>query len=160
VFRPYPGRLGFTDANSSPDPNDYDEHGSIFEHLARNGKDFVNFGNGYEFAIVDEAGGTDPTGIRNHVNVPMEKILRDHSDHFYPEFNTHTPDGPLPEDPSRFSRFGRFKQVFETHNVDRQNNVCKLPSYVELYYPNDHGGGPTDIHPNGPAWSFVRLCRT
>src|SRR5262249_42759251 len=100
-----------------------------------------------------------PTGIRNHVNVPMEKILRDHSDHFYPEFNTHIPDGPLPEDPSRFSRFGRFKQVFETHNVDRQNNVCKLPSYVELYYPNDHGGGPTDIHPNGPAWSFVRFMQ-
>jgi DNA-binding beta-propeller fold protein YncE len=159
VFKPYPGRLGFTDANSSPDPNDYDEHGGIFEHLARNGKDFVNFGNGYEFAIVDESAGTDPTGIRNHVNVPMEKILRDHSDHFYPEFNTHIPDGPLPEDPTRFSRFGRFKQIFESHYIDAQNNVCKLPSYVDLYYPNDHGGGPNDIHPEGPAWSFVRFMQ-
>jgi DNA-binding beta-propeller fold protein YncE len=159
VFVPYPGRLGFTDANSSPDPNDYDEHGGIFAHLARNRKDFINFGNGYEFAIVDEDGGTEPTGIRHHVNVPMEKILRDHSDHFYPEFNTHIPDGLLPEDPTRFTRFGRFKQVFESRYVDREDKVCKLPSYVDLYYPNDHGGGSFDINPNGPAWSFVRFVQ-
>jgi YVTN family beta-propeller protein len=157
VFVPYPGRLGFTDANSSAEPNDYDEHGGIFAHLARNGKDFVNFGNGYEFAIVDEDGGTEPTGIRNHVNVPMEQVIRDHSDHFYPEFNTHIPDGPLPEDPTRFNRFGRFKQVFESHYVDRDGDTCKLPSYVDLYYPNDHTGGPNDINPNGPAWSAVRF---
>jgi DNA-binding beta-propeller fold protein YncE len=159
VFVPYPGRLGFTDANSSPEPNDYDEHGGIFAHLARNGKDFINFGNGYEFAIVDEDNATEPTGIRHHVNVPMEKILRDHSDHFYPEFNTHIPDGILPEDPTRFSRFGRFRQVFESRFVDREDNVCKLPSYVDLYYPNDHGGGPRDINPNGPDWSFVRFVQ-
>jgi len=159
VFVPYPGRLGFTDANSSPEPNDYDEHGGIFAHLARNGKDFVNFGNGFEFAIVDEDNATEPTGIRNHVNVPMEKILRDHSDHFYPEFNTHIPDGLLPEDPTRFTRFGRFQQVFESHYVNRENGVCNLPSYVDLYFPNDHGGGAFDINPNGPAWSFVRFVQ-
>jgi len=159
VFVPYPGRLGFTDANSSPDPNDYDEHGGIFAHLARNRKSFINFGNGYEFAIVDEDGGTEPTGIRHHVNVPMEKILRDHSDHFFPEFNTHIPDGLLPEDPTRFTRFGRFKQVFESRFVNRADNVCKLPNYVDLYYPNDHGGGSFDINPNGPEWSFVRFVQ-
>jgi DNA-binding beta-propeller fold protein YncE len=159
VFIPYPGRLGFTDANSSPEPNDYDEHGGIFAHLARNGKDFINFGNGYEFAIVDEDGGTEPTGIRNHVNVPMEKIVRDNSDHFYPEFNTHIPDGLLPEDPTRFTRFGRFRQVFESRLVDREEGICKLPSYVDLYFPNDHGGGAFDINPNGPAWSFVRFVQ-
>src|SRR5262249_1227481 len=38
VFLPYPGRLGFTDANSSPEPNDYDQHGGIYLHLDRNGK--------------------------------------------------------------------------------------------------------------------------
>jgi YVTN family beta-propeller protein len=157
VFVPYPGRLGFTDANSSPDPQDYNQHGGIYLHLARNGKDFINFGNGYEFAIVDESNATEPTGIRQHVNVPMEKIVRDNSDHFFPEFNTHIPDGPLPEDPTRFSRFGRFKQVFESHYVDKQNNVCTLPSYVDLYYPNDHTGGAFDINPDGPAWSAVRF---
>ena len=51
------------------------------------------------------------------------------------------PDAPLPEDPDRFSRFGRFRQVFESHYVDRVAGTCKLPAYVDLYYPNDHGGG-------------------
>ena len=43
------------------------------------------------------------------------------------------------------------KNVFETHFVDRGNNECKLPHFVDLYYPNDHGGGAHDINPNGPA---------
>ena len=158
-FLPYPGRLGFTDADGSPDPNDYNVHGGIYLHLARNGKKFVNFGNGYEFAIVDEDGGTEPTGIRQHVNVPMEKVVRDNSDHLFPEFNTHIPDAPLAEDPTRFSRFGRFKQVFEAEYVNRKAGVCNLPDYVDLYYPNDHGGGSHDINPNGPAWSYKRFVQ-
>lgn len=159
IYTSYPGRLGFTDANSSPEPNDYDEHGGIYMHLSRNGKTFVNFGNGFEFAEVDESNATEPTGIRNHVNVPMEKVLRDNSDQMFPEFNTHIPDGPLPEDPSRFNRFGRFQQMFEALYVDRNAGVCKLPSYVDLYYPNDHGGGANDINPNGPPWSYTRFVQ-
>ncbi len=155
----YPGRLGFTDADGSPDPNDYNVHGGIYLHLARSGKKFVNFGNGYEFAIVDEDGKTEPTGIRQHVNVPMEKIVRDNSDHLYPEFNTAIPDAPLAEDPTRFSRFGRFQQVFEAEYVNRQVGECKLPAYVNLYYPNDHGGGAFDINPTGPAWSYKRFVQ-
>jgi DNA-binding beta-propeller fold protein YncE len=157
IFVPYPGRLGFTDANGSSDPEDYDQHGSIFLHLSRNHRSFVNFGNGYEFALVDESQFEEPTGIRQHVNVPMEKVLRDNSDHLYPEFNTSIPDAPLAEQPTRFSRFGRFKQVFQNQYVDQ--NSCKLPNYVDLYFPNNHGGGPFDIHPNGPAWSYQRFIQ-
>ena len=73
VFLNYPGRIGFTDANSSPEPNDYNEHGGIYLHLNRYGKSFVNFGNGYEFALIEEPGGVEPTGARQHANVPMEK---------------------------------------------------------------------------------------
>jgi len=159
VIKNYPGRLGFTDANATPDPQDYNEHGGIHLHLARNGIPFVNFGNGFEFAIVDEDFGTEPTGIRLHTNIPMEKVLRDNSDHLFPEYNTHIPDAPLPEDPTRFSRFGRFKQVFEAHYVDRENGVCKLPAYVDILYPNDHGGGAFDINPRGPAWSYKRFVQ-
>jgi hypothetical protein len=159
VYGPYPGRLGFTDANSSPEPNDYNQHGGIYLHLARNGRTFVNFGNGYELAQVDEDDGTEPTGIRNHVNIPMEKVVRDNSDHLFPSYNTHIPDAPLPEDPTRFNRFGRFKQVFESKYVDRRHGKCKLPDYIDLYYPNDHGGGAGDINPNGPYWSFTRFVQ-
>lgn len=159
VFGPYPGRLGFSDANGSPDPQDYNQHGSIFVHLARNGKSFINFGNGYEFSQVDEVYGTEPTGIRQHVNVPMEKVLRDNSDHLFPEYNTSIPDAPLPEDPTRFNRFGRFKQVFEERFVDRKTGTCMLPAYVDLFYPNDHGGGANNINPNGQAWSYKRYLQ-
>ena len=159
VIANYPGRIGFTDGSGSPEPNDLNEHGGIYAHLLRNGRDFVNFGNGFEFALVDEDGQTEPTGIREQANVPMEKIVRDRTDHLYPEFNTHIPDAPLPEQPDRFNRFGRFKQVFESHYVDRHADVCKLPSYVDLYYPNDHGGGANDIHPTGPAWDFTRFVQ-
>jgi DNA-binding beta-propeller fold protein YncE len=159
-YGPYPGRLGFTDANSSADPNDYNQRGGVPLHLARHGLSFVNFGNGYEFAEVDEDFGTEPTGIRHHVNVPMEKVVRDRSDHLFPEFNTHIPDAPLPEDPTRFSRFGRFRQIFESHYVDRARGECKLPAYVDLYYPNDHGGGANDIYPDGShPWSFERFVQ-
>ena len=159
-YLPYPGRLGFTDANSSPDPNDYNQHGGIALHLVRHGRSFVNFGNGYEFALVSEDVQTDPTGIRNHVNVPMEKVIRDRSDQAFPEFNTGIPDAPLPEDPTRFSRFGRFQQIFEAHYVDRKKGECKLPNFVDIYYPNDHGGGVNDIYPDGSQpWDFVRFVQ-
>jgi hypothetical protein len=89
----------------------------------------------------------------------MEKVVRDNSDHLFPTYNTHIPDAPLAEDPTRFSRFGRFKQVFESRYVDRRRNRCNLPDYVDLYYPNDHGGGARDINPNGPDWSFKRFVQ-
>ena len=159
VIRNFPGRIGFTDANASPDPNDYNEHGGIYRHLSRHGKTFVNFGNGYEFAVIDEPGAAEPTGAREHANVPMERVVRDNSDHLFPTYNTHIPDAPLPEDPGRFNRFDRFKQVFESHYVDRDRGVCTLPQYVDLYYPNDHGGGARDINPAGPDWSFRRFVQ-
>ena len=100
VYGPYPGRLGFTDADGSPEPHDYNQHGGIYLHLARHGKSLINFGNGFEFAQVDEDFGTEPTGIREHVNVPMEKVVRENSDHMYPQYNTAIPDAPLSEDPT------------------------------------------------------------
>jgi len=159
VIAAYPGRIGFTGSNGSPEPNDYNEHGGIYLHLARNGLDFVNFGNGFELAQVDEDGGTEPTGIRERTNMPMEEVVRRRTDQLYPEFNTHIPDAPLPESPDRFNRFGRFRQMFEALYVDRGRGVCKLPAYVDLYYPNDHGGGANDIHPGGPAWDYTRFVQ-
>src|SRR5262245_48182917 len=159
VIGAFPGRIGFTDANASPEPNDLNEHGGIFLHLNRHGQSIMNFGNGYEFAVIDEPRGADPTGAREHANVPMEKVVRDNSDHLFPTFNTHIPDAPLPEDPTRFNRFDRFKRVFETQFVDRARGLCKLPAYTDLYYPNDHGGGSFDINASGPPWSFRRFVQ-
>jgi hypothetical protein len=134
------------------------QHGSLFLHLHRNGKGFINFGEGHEFAIVDEDANTEPTGIRQHVNIPMEKVLRDNTDHLYPQYNTTIPDSPLPENPDRFSRFGRFAQVFNGEYV--KDGECKLPAFTYLFYPNDHGGGANDINgPAGPPWDFKRFVQ-
>jgi hypothetical protein len=88
----------------------------------------------------------------------MLKVLRDNSDHLYPQFNTAIPDAPLAENPDRFSRFGRFKQVFEERFV--KDGACTMPQFVNIYYPNDHGGGANDINgPAGPAWDFKRFVQ-
>jgi DNA-binding beta-propeller fold protein YncE len=159
IIAHYPGRIGFSGSFASPEPADYNQHGGIYLHLFRHGQPFVIFGNGFEFAGVDEDPHTEPTGIREHVNVPMEKVVRDNADHLYPEFNTSIPDSPLPEEPDRFNRFGRFKQVFESQYVDREHGACRLPAYVDLYYPNDHGGRANDIHPHGAAWDYTRYVQ-
>jgi DNA-binding beta-propeller fold protein YncE len=152
------GRIGFTDADGSPDPHDYPQHGNLFVHLHRHGRTFLNFGEGHEFAIVDEDAGTEPTGIRQHVNVPMQKVLRDNTDHLYPQYNTTIPDSPLPENPDRFNRYGRFAQVFADRFV--KDGACTMPDFVYLFYPNDHGGGASDINgPAGPPWDFKRFVQ-
>ena len=159
VFKNFPGRIGFTDANASPEPNDYNEHGGIYLHLNRHGKSFVNFGNGYEFAVIDEPGGAEPTGAREHVNVPMEKVVRDNSDHLYPTYNTHIPDAPLPEDPTRFNRFGRFKQVFESRYVDRRRNVASCRStWISTIRTITAAARATSTR-TGPDWSFRRFVQ-
>ena len=152
------GRVGFTDADASPDPHDYPQHGNLWVHLQRHGKSFLNFGEGFEFAVVDEDPRTEPTGIREHVNVPMQKVIRDNSDHLFPQFNTAIPDSPLPENPDRFNRFGRFKQVFEDRFV--KDGKCTMPDFVYIYYPNDHGGGAFDINgAGGTPWDFKRFVQ-
>jgi DNA-binding beta-propeller fold protein YncE len=185
-YLPYPGRLGFTDANSSPEPNDLNQKGGIALHLARNGRSFANFGNGYEFAQVDEDFGTDPTGIRNHVNVPMEKVVRDRSDHMYPEYNTAIPDAPLPpaEDPTgrRFSRFAASARCSRpSTSTARRGSACSRTTSTSTS-PMTTAGAPatstptaaptarpgpgtscassrTTTRPSGSPWSCWRAAR-
>jgi DNA-binding beta-propeller fold protein YncE len=159
IIEAFPGRIAFSGVNESPEPIDYNKHGGVFLHLTRNGRTVMNFGNGTELANVDEGSAElAPTGTSEHVNIPMEKALRDNSDHLYAGFNTHIPDAPLPADPARYSRFGRFRQVFESQLVDRVTGECRLADYTTLFFPNDHGGGPTDIEAANP-WAFERFVQ-
>lgn len=152
------GRIAFSDANASAEPHDYPQHGNLFLHLHRNGKTFINFGEGHELALVQEPRGAEPTGIRQRTNIPMQTVLRDNTDHLYPQYNTTIPDSPLPEDPDRFNRYGRFEQVF--NSKFSVNGECRLPDFTYILYPNDHGGGANDINgPDGAAWDFKRFVQ-
>ena len=110
--------------------------------------------------MIDEPGGAEPTGAREHVNVPMEKVVRDNSDHLFPTFNTHIPDAPLPEDPDALQPLRPLQaglRVPLRRSPRRTSASCR--TYVDLYYPNDHGGGARDINPDGPDWSFKRFVQ-
>jgi YVTN family beta-propeller protein len=150
----YPGRLSYPGSNGGPNPQDFNKHGGMFVHLARNGIPFFNFGLGLELTASDEGGGLEPTGMRMKINVPVETVLLQNTDHLYPTYNTAIPDSPLPNDPERFNRFGRFKQVFESRFVS--GDECKMPNVMTLYYPNNHGGGANDIEPNWTVGRYVQ----
>ena len=127
----------------------------------RNGYDFVNFGNGFEFAVIDEDGATEPTGVREHANVPMEKVVRDHTDHMFPTFNTHIPDAPLPENPDRFNRFGRFKQVFDANYVDRATRRLQAAAATWISTTRTTtAAAPTTSTPTDRTGTSRASCRT
>jgi hypothetical protein len=154
LIEKFPGRIGF--AGAMPEPVDYNKHGGTFVHLLRQGRTVLNFGNGGEFPNVEESQDSAPTGTVQHVNVPMMKALRDHTDQLYAGFNVHIPDAPLPSDPTRYSRFGRFKQVFESQLV--VDGECRLPDYTMLFYPGNHIGPPDAVEPDSP-WGFQRFLQ-
>jgi hypothetical protein len=87
-----PGRRAFFGSNASSIPEDYNEAGSIFDHLARHGIPFRNYGEGFEFPGVDEADDAYPTGGFETLNVPMTKPLFENTSREYPIFNMMIPD--------------------------------------------------------------------
>ncbi len=87
-----PGRLVSFGSNGSIAPEDYPEAGSMWEHLARSGIRFRNYGEGFEFAGVKEDENEKPTGAREVINMPMPKVLFDNTCREFPIFNMNIPD--------------------------------------------------------------------
>ena len=87
-----PGRRYAMGSNGSLLPEDYPEAGSMWEHLARNGVRFRNYGEGFEFPGVEEDEDEHPTGAREVVNIPMPKVLYDNTCREFPIFNMNIPD--------------------------------------------------------------------
>jgi hypothetical protein len=86
------GRLEFAGSDSSVHPEDQEEGGTIWRHFARHGVSFLNFGEGFELAGVDEEKDLEPTGARFLTNVPMPEPLYSHTSREYPGFNMNIPD--------------------------------------------------------------------
>ena len=87
-----PGRRYSMGSNGSLIPEDYPEAGSMWEHLARGGIRFRNYGEGFEFPGVGEDEDEHPTGAREVVNIPMPKVLYDNTCREFPIFNMNIPD--------------------------------------------------------------------
>jgi YVTN family beta-propeller protein len=129
-LNPTPGRRAIFGANSSVAPEDYLEAGSIWENLTRHRLPFRNYGEGFEFAGVEEGPGELPTGAIETVNVPMPKALFDNTSRTYPQFNTNIPDQ---------YRADQFIRDFDARFTRPRR---PMPRFVYLHLPNDHGAGP------------------
>ena len=121
-----PGRMSLG-GDSSVRPEDYLEAGSLWDHLARHGTTFRNYGEGFG-GDTDE--GYKPTGMRLGFNDPMPGPLFANTCRTYPMFNTSIPDQ---------YRFEQFKKEFEERYVSGRE---PLPQFIYIWLPNDHTAKP------------------
>ena len=125
-----PGRRASFGSNGSIAPEDYPEAGSMWEHLANHHVGFRNYGEGFEFAGVEEDEDEHKTGAREVVNIPMPKVLFDNTCREYPIFNMNIPDQ---------YRAYWFEQDFTKRYLTGGET---MPSFVNIAICNDHGTGP------------------
>ena len=111
------------------EPEDYNEAGSIWEHLERNGITMRNWGEGFEMGGAAEWEGLEPTGVRIPLNIPIPKALFDNTSREFPTFNMNIPDK---------YRADQFIGEFTERYVKGSE---PLPSFLNIYLPNDHTSG-------------------
>jgi DNA-binding beta-propeller fold protein YncE len=124
------GRRASFGSNGSMAPEDYPEAGSMWEHLERHGITFRNYGEGFEFAGVNEGPNEEKTGAREVINMPMPKSLWDNTSRDFPIFNMNIPD--------------MYRAEWFQKEVERKylKGGEKFPSFVNIAICNDHGTGP------------------
>jgi len=127
-FRPVaaPGRLEFPGSDSSVHPEDQEEGGTIWGHFVRHGVSFLNFGEGFELAGVEEDKDLEPSGARYLTNVPMPEPLYSHTSREYPGFNMNIPD--------------QYRATQFIHEIDEKfvKTGEDLPQFIFIHLPNDH----------------------
>ena len=124
-----PGIYAMTGSAGAIYPEDYNEAGSMWEHLDRNGIDFFNFGFGimFEPAVYQES--FKYTGIRHFVNYPVPQPMFDKTSKTYPTYNMAIPD-----------QF-RIDQFISEFNEKWIGPAQPMPSIITVIIPNDHGAG-------------------
>ncbi len=122
-----PGSLAMTGSAGAIYPEDYNEAGSMWEHLDRNGIDFFNFG----FSVMFEPGFYDDsykyTGIKHFANFPLPAALFERTSKQFPTYNMAIPD-----------QF-RVSQFIKEFNSRWGEGRDTLPQVVTVILPNDHG---------------------
>ena len=122
-----PGVYAMNGAAGAVYPEDYNEAGSMWDHLERNKIDFYNFG----FSIMFEPGIYDEKykyeGIRHYINYPLPQPIWDRTSKQYPTYNTAIPD--------QF-RIDQFQNEFTEKWV---NGNDTMPALITVIIPNDHG---------------------
>ena len=124
-----PGIYGMTGSAGAIYPEDYNEAGSMWEHLDRNGIDFYNFGFGimFEPAIYHES--FKYTGVRHFVNYPVPQPMFNKTSKTYPTYNMAIPD-----------QF-RVDQFIKEFDEKWMKGDGEMPAIITVIIPNDHGAG-------------------
>ncbi len=132
-----PGNFAFVGSSGAIYPEDYNEAGSIWEHLDRNGKDFFNFGFGLELAASLDEKTYKYTGVRHLVNYPVPRPLFEKSSKIYATYNMGIPD--------QF-RVDMFIKEFNERWIGKDKS---MPQMLTIILPNDHGAGerPAEGYP-------------
>jgi DNA-binding beta-propeller fold protein YncE len=124
-----PGVYAMNHAAGAIYPEDYNEAGSMWDHLERNRIDFFNFG----FSIMFEPSIYDATfkyeGVRNYINFPLPRPIWDRTSKHYPTYNTAIPD--------QF-RIDQFIREFESRWM---SGTETMPALITVIIPQDHGAG-------------------
>ncbi len=125
-----PGRLLFAGSDSSVHPEEQLEAGALWHHLERNQIGFLNFGEGFELAGLNEGEGLEPTGGRFFTNMPMPDPLYRNTSRRYPGFNTNIPD--------QFRATQFIAEIGERFGAGKE----PLPRLLFIHLPNDHTARP------------------
>lgn len=124
-----PGNLGINGSAGAIYPEDYNEAGSMWDHMARNKISYFNFGFGVMFEPGDYKNQYKVGGIKHIANYPMPKPLYSRTSYTYPTYNMAIPDQ------FRVSVFE--KEFNEKWGKDKEI----MPSVLTLILPMDHGAG-------------------
>jgi len=122
-----PGNYGIVGSSGAIYPEDYNEAGSIWDHMERNGIDFYNFGFGVELANSYADSTLKYFGVRPLINYPIPGPLYDRTSRMYATYNMAIPD--------QF-RVDTFIEEFE-----EKWSESGLPPVLTIILPNDHGAG-------------------
>jgi len=124
-----PGALCLTGASGAIYPEDYNESGSMWDHLERHGITLFNFGFGTMFEPASYKKEYKNTGIRHLANYPMPAPIYSNTSKLYPTFNMAIPD--------QF-RIDMFIHEYKDRWADGKGD---LPQLMTIIVPNDHGAG-------------------
>ena len=122
-----PGIYAMNGAAGAIYPEDYNEAGSMWDHLERNKVPFFNFG----FSIMFEPGMYEQhykyEGIRHIINYPLPRPIWDRTSKQFPTYNMAIPD--------QF-RVDQFKKEFGEKWMQGKDT---MPALITVIIPNDHG---------------------
>ncbi|MEL6653073.1 MAG: bifunctional YncE family protein/alkaline phosphatase family protein, partial [Bacteroidota bacterium] len=124
-----PGNFALEGASGAIYPEEYNEAGSIWEHMDRNGVAFWNFGCGIMFAPHLSGSLDYPLGYKHAVNYPVPAPLFGQTSRTFPTYNMAIPD--------QF-RIDKFIEEFEQKWI---NSSDTMPSVLTVIIGNDHGAG-------------------